>query len=163
MMVESSRKGEVAAAGPARTRKLLNDHRERGDVVNLSVRWPEMSSTHFFGTVLRGTPRTPVGGERLDKHGALSDGPSALSGPLRPILLYPRDALLRRGRQKSGAPSRATLSAPYPFRFDRFNFVLMSLIHPDRRFEDPHIAFTEMKYSARYRRARNIAVIPKFV
>ncbi|KYQ54264.1 hypothetical protein ALC60_06808 [Trachymyrmex zeteki] len=37
-----------------------------------------MSSTHFFGAVLQGTPRTPVGGERLDKHGALSDGPSAV-------------------------------------------------------------------------------------
>ncbi|KYN20125.1 hypothetical protein ALC57_07415 [Trachymyrmex cornetzi] len=60
-----------------------------------------MSSTHFFGAVLQGTPRTPVGGERLDKHGALSDGPSAvLSGPSKPFygptLLYPRNALLRR-------------------------------------------------------------------
>ncbi|EGI71035.1 hypothetical protein G5I_00144 [Acromyrmex echinatior] len=60
-----------------------------------------MSSTHFFGAVLQGTPRTPVGGERLDKHGALSDGPSAaLSDPSKPFygptLLYPRNALLRR-------------------------------------------------------------------
>ncbi|KYN00975.1 Knirps-related protein [Cyphomyrmex costatus] len=62
-----------------------------------------MSSTHFFGAVLQGTPRTPVGGERLDKHEALSDGPSAvLSGPstdpAHTLALPPQRAAARRER-----------------------------------------------------------------
>lgn len=84
-MVELFHREERSSrAGTRRTRKLLNDHGERERrAVNLSVTSrPEMSSTHFFGAALRGMPRTPVGGERLGKHGALSDGPSAaLSGP----------------------------------------------------------------------------------
>lgn len=78
MMVESSRRGEVAAAGSAVLSKAFKrswGKRRRGEPVR-----------HVAGDeqhpLLRGTPRTPVGGERLDKHGALSDGPSAaLSGP----------------------------------------------------------------------------------
>ncbi|TGZ55180.1 hypothetical protein DBV15_10973 [Temnothorax longispinosus] len=75
-----------------------------------------MSSTHFFRTVLRGTPRrTPVGGERLDKHGALSDGPSARSPALlRPILVYPRNAPPRckepEGTERSGANNDCTFA-----------------------------------------------------
>lgn len=79
--------------------------------MNLSVTSrPEMSGTHFFGyALLRGMPRTPVGGERLGKHGALSDGPSAPllfpalpPGPFRSAA--PCDALANcERRTKSGA------------------------------------------------------------
>lgn len=123
--------------------------------MNLSVTWPEMSSTHFFGAVLRGTPRTPMGGERLDKHGALSDGPSAaLSGPSTGPLWSTPATRCRGEVDKKVVPSRATLSAPYPFHFDRFNFVLMSFAHSARRFENPYIPFTETNYSARNCRTR---------
>ncbi|KAG7200364.1 hypothetical protein KM043_017820 [Ampulex compressa] len=80
----------------ARSRKLLNDHEEgrHGEPVRHVV--PEMSSTHFSETTLRGIahgmPRTPVGGERLGKHGALSDGPSTALRPYcgpRWTFLYP--------------------------------------------------------------------------
>lgn len=75
MMVESF----IAQERSHRTRKLLNDQRgkrRRGEPVCHVAVGDEQHP------LLRGMPRTLVRGERLGKHGALSDGPSAvLSGP----------------------------------------------------------------------------------
>jgi len=163
------RSWRLDSAGLATTWKLLNDHGERGDAVNLSVTWLEMSSTHFFEAVLQGTPRTPVGGERLDKHGALSDGPSAAALPspsMGPLCSTPATRCCGEVDKKV-VLSRASLPAPYPFRFDRFNFVLMSFAHSSRRgrLENPYVPFMEINYSAQncWAKARDIAVVRKFV
>jgi len=92
--------------------------------VNLSVTSrPEMSSTHFFEAVLRGMPRTPVGGERLGKHGALSDGPSA--GALRPFC-----SPLWSTMQRAAALERWTKSGAFEERGSRrrIPFVLIDSI-----------------------------------
>lgn len=69
----------IAQERSRRTRKLLNDQRgkrRRGEPVCHVAVGDEQHP------LLQGMPRILVRGERLGKHGALSDGPSAvLSGP----------------------------------------------------------------------------------
>jgi len=103
------------------------DWREEEIAANLSVTSrPESSGTHFSLAALRATPRTPVGGERLGKHGALSDGPSAAAPPV-----LPRSALAcNASDQKFSLPGTVTLSAPYPFPSHRFNFDRRPLPRP---------------------------------